>query len=198
MNKTGIWVVVIIIVALGLYVWWAQVQTAKNGMESNNMATTTDQTAGNTPVAVGSVSRKGFTSSVIAGISDASSFSALLSATGIDATLKGTGPYTVFVPINAAFDHADPSVLNVTGDARKRLVNYHIIEGKAIDPSALTSGTETALSGDTLNLVTSPLDRVARVNGALILSSYSTSNGVVYLINEVLIPPAAMTQGQGQ
>lgn len=188
MNKSALWFVAFLIVILGILVWFTGSKSEENS--TDNMATTTDTTtASSTPVSVQSATRKGFTSTVIAGISDASSFSALLSASGIDATLRGTGPYTVFVPINAAFDHAAPETIQVSGEARKRLVRYHIIEGKKIDPGALTSGVETALSGDALNLQISPLDRVVRVNGALVLSAYQSGNGVVYLINNVLIPP---------
>lgn len=183
MNKTIVWIAAIVIILFGVFIWWSGMQPTPRS--ESTMSTTTS----NEPVSVGSVSRKGFTSTVIAGISDASSFAALLSASGVDATLKGTGPYTVFVPINAAFDHAPEGTLSVTGAARKRLVQYHIIAGKKIDPNLLVSGTETALSGDPLNLQISPLDHVARVDGALILSSYSSSNGVIYLINAVLLPP---------
>ncbi len=186
MNKTVVWIVAIGIIVLGFYIWWSGMQEPRTLNENQNATTTTDTTS---PVSVGNVSRKGFTSNVISSISDASSFAAFLSASGVDATLRGTGPYTVFVPINAAFDHAPEGVLSVTGAERKRLVQYHVISGKKIDPNLLVSGTETALSGDPLNMQISQLDHVARVNGALILSSYSASNGVIYLINGVLIPP---------
>jgi uncharacterized surface protein with fasciclin (FAS1) repeats len=188
MNNTVMWVVIVIAVLFGGYALWSSNNKSPVTQNTENVATTTSAET-NSSVTVGSSNRKGFTSSVIAGLADAGSFAALLSASGVDATLKGKGPYTVFVPINAAFDHAAPGALNVTGDERRQLVRYHIIEGKKIDPAALTSGVETALSGDQLNLQISPLDHVARVNGALILSAYTTSNGVVYLINNVLIPP---------
>ena len=71
----------------------------------------------------------------------------------------------------------------------KRLVEYHIVSGKSIDVNVQTSGTTQALSKDTLNFSVREGDKSARINSSVALQAYKASNGIVYLIDQVLIPP---------
>jgi uncharacterized surface protein with fasciclin (FAS1) repeats len=151
---------------------------------------TASTTATHTEPAYYRASGKGTAAAVIGNIPEARSFNALLKATGVDAILRGKGPYTVFVPNNAAF-HAAPSDIleGMTFAEKKRLIENHIIVGKRIDIEALSTGKEMSLSGDTLNFSIAERDRVPRVGGALMYGSYTTDNGVIYLVTQVLIPP---------
>ena len=128
--------------------------------------------------------------SIAEGLPDATRFSALLASTGVAAMLKGKGPYTIFVPTDRAMRELPASMLSsMTPAELKRLVEYHVVMGRAIDVDAVDSGTVQALSGDTLNLSVQEGDQSARVNSSVVLEGYTTKNGIVYLINSVLLPP---------
>ena len=81
------------------------------------------------------------------------------------------------------------TINDLDGAQLKRLVEYHIISGKEIDVNAETAGTVMALSKDLLNFSKNPGDVSARVNSSVVLHAYKTSNGVVYIIGTVLLPP---------
>ena len=126
---------------------------------------------------------------VIAGIPNTSRFSRLLTNSGISAQLRGKGPYTVFVPTNQSFMLLPPGALNLTASELRRLVGYHIVSGKAIDVNALVAGVVEASSKDMLNISVLPSDRSARINSSVAIRAYKASNGIVYVVSEVLLPP---------
>ena len=126
---------------------------------------------------------------VVAGISSASEFASLFSSSGVAAQVSGKGPYTIFVPSDAAFARlAKGTISNLTATQLKRLVQYHIIVGRAIDADAISSGSVDALSKDPINFSVQA-DKSVRINSSLILKTYQGKNGVVYLIDGVLLPP---------
>jgi uncharacterized surface protein with fasciclin (FAS1) repeats len=129
-------------------------------------------------------------STVALGLPDATRFAALLNSTGVLAELAGEGPYTIFVPTDRAFRLAPKGVVDsLTGAALKRFVEYHVVPNRSVDVNAVDSGTIQALSGDMLNFTVEAGDQSARVNSSVVLEGYSTKNGMVYLINTVLLPP---------
>ncbi len=127
--------------------------------------------------------------SVAKSLPDATRFAALLSSSGVGATLTGKGPYTIFVPSDRAFRLVPQGALNLTAAQLKRLVQYHVVSGRAIDVNAIDAGTIQALSKDMLNFSINQNDQSARVNSSLVLQAYKASNGMVYLVNMVLLPP---------
>ncbi len=108
------------------------------------------------------------------------------------ATLSGAGPFTVFAPTNAAFTSLFTS-LNVTGIANLTAVQLspilltHVVSGN-VRSSALTTGSVTTLGG-TIQVAVG--DGVT-INGStkVVLADIQGSNGVVHVIDKVLLPPA--------
>lgn len=188
-NSIWVWIAsaaVLIIVVLGFW-WWrgAGAGTLGYGPTANDTLQSANVPSGSVTPAVLS----GSVSSILSKIPEASQFAGLLSQTGVAAELIGNGPYTLFVPTNGAFSRMPPGSLNLTAAALKRLVQYHVISGKAIDVNVQTSGTTQALSKDMLNFSVRQGDKSARVNSSVALQAFKASNGVVYLIDQVLIPP---------
>ena len=120
-------------------------------------------------------------------------FSSLVSAigtAGLTATLKGTGPFTVFAPTNAAFSAitapTDPAVLG-------NILKYHVLSGKILSsslPASYNPGVVT-VSGDSV-YVKKFASGNAYINGVKIdKADVDASNGVVHVIGTVLTPPAA-------
>ncbi len=105
-------------------------------------------------------------------------------------TLSAEGPFTVFAPTNAAFAKLDPEVLNTiisTPSLLTALLQYHVVAGE-VTSSMLTNGAvPTLLSGESIAVdVTSgvTLNGSSKVTSADIIAS----NGVIHIIDEVLIP----------
>lgn len=190
-STTG-WVVgisIVVLVILGI--WWFMsmtpaTDTSGNATTTGEVATTSDNGGGNTATA--SETRSSSTvAAVVSSLSTGSSFNSLFTSTGVAASLTGSGPYTVFVPMNSAFGSV--STANMTAAEKKRLAQYHVVSGKALDIDAVSSGTYTALSKDELNFRVDLTYKEAFVNSGYAITQYKASNGIVYVISQTLIPP---------
>jgi uncharacterized surface protein with fasciclin (FAS1) repeats len=132
-------------------------------------------------------------SNTVVDVAQNSGFTTLASAigtAGLTTTLKGTGPFTVFAPTNAAFSAiavpSDPAVLG-------NILKYHVLSGKVLAaalPTSYTPGVVT-LNGDSVYVKRFPSGN-AYVNGVKVdQADVNASNGAVHVIGTVLIPPAA-------
>jgi uncharacterized surface protein with fasciclin (FAS1) repeats len=149
---------------------------------------------------------------IAAGLPANSQFMAAAKAAGIDKTLAGPGPYTVFVPDDAAFAKLPPGTLGNATDPKQRaaitgMLTYLILPGtvlaadigKTIDnakgkATMLTVGGQTftaSKDGGTIVLADSA-GHTAHVTNA----DRQFSNGVVHQIDAVLTPPGPGAQGQ--
>lgn len=125
----------------------------------------------------------------VEGIPSATRFNAMMKATGVESQVNGLASYTLFVPTDAAFNMLVPgTITGLTALGQQRVIQHHVIPGTRIDVKAISSGSVGALSGEALNF-DSGLDGTARVNGAAILQTITTGNGIIYLIDRVLLPP---------
>lgn len=98
------------------------------------------------------------------------------------------GPFTVFAPTDAAFDKLPVDVLHTVQDNPDTLatvLKHHVVKG-AISPHQLAAGTLTTLAGDTLS-VTKVGNRFF-VDGNPVGDGVEATNGVVYPMNDVLVP----------
>ena len=126
---------------------------------------------------------------IIRHLSNDSEFSSLIATSGVASLLKGPGPYTVFVPTDGAFSQLPRGTISSLEPADlKRFVEYHFVANKAIDPASNFEGTARAISGDTLNFTLGP-DNIPLVNSGVLITEYKGSNGVIFLIDNVLVPP---------
>lgn len=185
----GVLVVVIII-------WWAMGN--QSSVPLAQTATTTPEVVGQQkPATVHPVPAKGKAGtdviSVADGISNGTTFSSWLKSTGVASELSQTGSYTLFLPTNAAVVQLPTGTFhNLSVAEQKRFVEYHIIVGKIINIEAVVAGTIQTLSGDPLNFTHQP-SQPALVGSYNVIAEYKASNGVVYVINGVLIPPHRST-----
>jgi transforming growth factor-beta-induced protein len=106
---------------------------------------------------------------------------------GLVETLRG-GPFTVFAPTDAAFDKLPLDVLHAVQDSPDLLTTvllHHVVPG-TITVDQLTAGELTTAAGDTL-LVTE-VDGVFYVDGNAIGAGVEATNGIVYVMGDVLVP----------
>merc|ERR1719426_56616 len=116
-------------------------------------------------------------------------------AAGLGEALSSTGPFTVFAPTNEAFAALPDGALDTLlgdKDALTEVLLYHVVEGKVLAgdlPDFLSSGT--LLDGQQIELVSDSSG--VTVNGAnVITADVEASNGVIHVINEVLIPEGVL------
>jgi uncharacterized surface protein with fasciclin (FAS1) repeats len=124
---------------------------------------------------------------------------AALQATGLDATLSdSTASYTVFAPTDAAFallgDDAINALLADT-DTLSDILTYHVITGEvdAATAISLVGTTVPMVNGDSVGLSLSGESLL--VNTATVITAdIQTDNGIIHVIDAVLLPPADMVE----
>jgi len=119
-----------------------------------------------------------------------SRFVAALNSTHKTETLKTTGPVTMFVPTDDAFENTPSGKIDTTAHTERlsKLLDYHIVKG-AIPSNELTTRKLRTLNGGSLNVKVK--NGKITVNDAnVIRADVKTSDGVIYVIDKVLVPPA--------
>ena len=119
---------------------------------------------------------------------------AAVQAAGLVDVLKGDGPFTVFAPTDAAFAALPAGTVESllrpeNRDQLTSILTYHVVPGKV-----MASDLSTGLSANTVEgqAVTFDLSNGAMVNGANIVTpDIATSNGVIHVIDTVLLPANA-------
>ncbi len=124
------------------------------------------------------------------GTEDLSILAGALQEAGLIETLNGEGPFTVFAPVNAAFESVPVGAL-VPGADADRLVNlltYHVVEGLVSAEDVAEVQSIPTLQGAPLSVQIT--EEGVRLNGNVVILSgdIPASNGVVHLIDTVLVP----------
>ena len=135
----------------------------------------------------------------------AGKFTTLLTAAkaaGLVETLAGAGPLTVFAPTDEAFSRLPEGTVEslLKPENRNRLaeiLSYHVVEGRVFSDAALKAKKATTLQGQTVHI--SATDGKARINKAnLIATDINASNGVIHVIDAVLLPPEKVSAAQAR
>lgn len=184
-NNKKVWVIALValIVIAGL-VWFVNKDKEEN--IPLPLPTTPGETSGAGQVNV--KTSTGTVAQVVAQVTNGGTFASYLSSTGVGATLTGKGPYTIFVSTDGAFSRLAPgTITKMTAAQKKRMVQYHVVAGKSLDIDAVNNGQIQALSRDTINFNVD--GGKVYVNSGYVLQGYKATNGMVYVINAVLLPP---------
>ena len=131
---------------------------------------------------------------------EAGSFTTLVAAVkaaGLVETLSGPGPFTVFAPTDAAFAKLPSGTVTTLLADKEQLtgiLTYHLVSGKVMAADIIKSNGATPTTVNGL-----PLDIVVRggkvyVNGVnVVTADVQASNGVIHIIDAVLMPKTAPT-----
>ncbi len=119
--------------------------------------------------------------------------SAAIKAAGLDETLAGKGPFTIFAPTDEAFAALPPEALKALLKPENKaklaqLLTYHVVAGKV--------ESKTLKSGDTASVQGQPI--AVKVEGSKVMvndanvtkADVEASNGVIHLIDKVILPSA--------
>ena len=115
-----------------------------------------------------------------------------LKAAGLVDTLKGEGPFTVFAPTNAAFDKLPKGTLEkLLADipALKNILLYHVVPGKVMAADVVKVDSAKTALGEAINVKVDG-DKVMVNNAQVIKTDIKASNGVIHVIDTVILPPS--------
>lgn len=122
-----------------------------------------------------------------------STLATALDEADLERTLSGEGPFTVFAPTNAAFDALPPGTLNAllaNKTALTEVLTYHVVPGSYLSTRIASMTSLPTVQGSALP-VTVQAQGGIRVDGAnVVTADIPASNGVVHIIDTVMIPPA--------
>jgi uncharacterized surface protein with fasciclin (FAS1) repeats len=122
-------------------------------------------------------------------------FASAIKSTGLVETLNGqglmgfdslaAGPFTVFAPSDVAFDNAKASLdaISKKDAGMMNLLSYHMVDAKDLLNMSYTNSAKT-MQGDSLAVDAN----MGLVSGANVLKSERYANGIVYVIDQVLVP----------
>ena len=111
---------------------------------------------------------------------------------GLADTLSGSGPYTVFAPTDAAFKKVPKSTLNSLAKNRAKLravLLYHVVAGRIPSSQVVMLKSAKTLNGKSVRIHTAG-GKVFVNNAKVTKADINASNGVIHVVNRVLIPPA--------
>jgi uncharacterized surface protein with fasciclin (FAS1) repeats len=116
-----------------------------------------------------------------------------LAAADLVGTLKGAGPFTVFAPTDEAFAKLPAGTLDhLLKPENKamlvRVLTYHVVPGKVTAADVVTISSTKAVSGDALNIKVAGGD-VMVGEARVVKTDIAASNGVIHVIDHVLLPP---------
>jgi transforming growth factor-beta-induced protein len=119
---------------------------------------------------------------------------AAVQAAGLVDTLNGAGPFTIFAPVNGAFEKiptADLDAVLANTDLLTSILTYHVVAGQMSSADLATAGMVTTVNGADVT-VAKQGDQLVLNGGAatVVCQDVPTANATVYLIDSVLMPPA--------
>ena len=143
------------------------------------------------------ISTLGFTQTTVAdiivGSEDHTTLAAAVGAAGLVETLNAAGPFTVFAPTDAAFallpEGTVESLIADTTGALANILTHHVIGGTTLSTDLYDGMIITTVAGTEL-MVSSDSNGVY-IDGAMVtIANLTADNGVVHVINAVLLPEA--------
>jgi uncharacterized surface protein with fasciclin (FAS1) repeats len=121
-----------------------------------------------------------------------STLNSLVAKAGLGDTLKASGPFTVFAPSNEAFAKVPASTLAALGNdpaKLKAVLTYHVLPGKVM-AADVKNGNSKTVNG--ANLALSRAGEFVTVEDAMVQTpDIAATNGVVHIVDSVLMPPAS-------
>jgi uncharacterized surface protein with fasciclin (FAS1) repeats len=113
-----------------------------------------------------------------------------IEAAGLAETLKGEGPFTVFAPTDSAFARLPEGTLDSLLNDKEKLaaiLTYHVVSGRVSSADAAKLSMAKTINGQELKIVVTD-DQVMVGNATVTHPDIPASNGVIHVIDTVLLP----------
>ena len=115
---------------------------------------------------------------------------AALQAAGLDEALAGDGPFTVFAPTDEAFAKLPEGTIEALladTDTLTKILTYHVVPGKVMASDVVSLDSAETVAGMPLKIKVK--DGKVKVGDAMVVTTdIRASNGVIHVIDSVLIP----------
>ncbi len=166
------------------------------------MGCSSSDSSGNNPGGAAGVAAGGAQNDIVDTAIAAGNFTTLVAAlqnAGLEAALRGPGPFTVFAPTDAAFNAIPANILNgLLNDPNKAalrdILKYHVFDGavSANDAIALAGQSVAMFNGDLLSIDLAGADLVLNIAGVgtatVTTTDIPATNGIIHVVNAVLDP----------
>jgi uncharacterized surface protein with fasciclin (FAS1) repeats len=125
---------------------------------------------------------------------------AAVQAAELVSALKGEGPFTVFAPTDDAFAALPEGTVETllkpeNQEQLQAVLLYHVVSGKIMASDIGSGASPATLQGQNIDVVGTATG--VTVNGAnVVAADIETSNGVIHVIDAVILPPATSAQAQ--
>jgi transforming growth factor-beta-induced protein len=130
---------------------------------------------------------------------NAKTLTAAVTAAGLVETLKGTGPFTVFAPTDAAFSAIQSDVDNLLKPENKaelaKLLTCHVVKGKLKAADLKDGEVLTTVDGHKMTVSISN-GNVMVENATITFKDMEASNGVIHMIDKVILMPKPMVKAK--
>merc|ERR1719440_2611822 len=133
------------------------------------------------------------------GVKDLGTLVAALQHGKLVTALEGKGPFTVFAPTNEAFAKLPADLLNKLLEPKnikqlQSVLEYHVVSGAAVYSKDLQPRNNVkTLEGESLVVVISSGQVMINQQAKVTTADVDATNGVVHIIDTVLIPPSMQT-----
>jgi len=119
---------------------------------------------------------------------------AALGTAGLVDTLKGAGPFTVFAPTDAAFAKLPAGTVEnllkpENKDQLTAILTYHVVAGKVMAADVVKLSEAKTVNGAPVKIAVNG-DKVMVNDATVSAADVAASNGVIHVIDTVLLPPA--------
>lgn len=121
-----------------------------------------------------------------------STLAAALQAANLVETLKGAGPFTVFAPTDDAFAKLPAGTVEaLLKDIPKltKILTYHVVSGKVMSADVIKMQSAKTVEGSEVKVDTSTGVKINESN--VTTPDVAADNGVIHIIDAVLMPPGA-------
>jgi uncharacterized surface protein with fasciclin (FAS1) repeats len=127
---------------------------------------------------------------ILASSPELSTLSQLVRQAGLNDTLNGEGPFTLFAPSNEAFKAVPAKTMAALGNdpaALKAVLSYHVVPSR-LSASAITTGEIKSVEGSAL--ATAHAGAYVTVGDALVTrADIAARNGIIHIVDRVQMPP---------
>jgi len=112
----------------------------------------------------------------------------LVADAGLVETLKSDGPFTIFAPVNSAFEEISETLETLTAEQVENVLTFHVVPQKILSTDLNPQQTVTTVNGEDIEVIVD--GETVTVNGSATVTTVDLegTNGVIHLIDSVLIP----------
>ena len=125
---------------------------------------------------------------------------AAVTAAGLAETLSGEGPFTVFAPTDDAFAALPAGTIEaLLADPQGALTDillYHVVSGSVLAADVVALDAATTVGGEDIAIAVDGGEVVLNGMAKVIITDIEASNGVIHVIDAVILPPSMMAEAE--